>query len=56
MHGGQPLYFEPGVVYFLNTLMAHSPFSLRDDLLFVVCNVLINAESVATVKAHLWDK
>lgn len=47
---GQPLKLKAGHVYFLNTLMAHSVFSFRGKQTILVCNILLNRNTVLKVK------
>lgn len=47
------VFFQPGRVYFINTLLSHSLFSFRDDCLFAVFNIDLCEEAVKAVLQNL---
>lgn len=49
----QKLFFEPGVLYFVNTKQMHSLFSFFDNSIFLVLNVILNRDSVDTLLGNL---
>lgn len=49
--GDNRLDLKLGSVYFLNTLAVHSAFSFSEDAILLVCNIILNEESVEKLKA-----
>jgi hypothetical protein len=56
MLGNRKLHFREDSVFFLHTLLPHSIFSFLDNVIYLVCNVVLNAETVAKLKAKLQEK
>lgn len=47
------IFFQPGRVYFINTLLTHSVFSFKDNCLFSVFNIDLCEEAVKAVLQNL---
>lgn len=56
LYGNERLHLENGTPYFLNTLIDHSAFSFIDNATMLVCNIILNHESVRLLKARLAQK
>lgn len=56
MLGDKKLHFREDSVFFLHTLLPHSLFSFTDNVTYLVCNIILNADSVAKVRAKLREK
>jgi hypothetical protein len=56
MYENNPLYFNHGRAYFINTNKNHSVFSFSEDATFIVINVEANTESINVVLNHMKAK
>lgn len=52
---GRRLNLKNGDVYFINTLLAHSVFAFCDNVVLLVCNVILRPESVDRVYAKVLE-